>query len=252
MKVSLLQYNPSWENKQANREKIDRMLKKVDSADLLIFPEMTLTGFTMKSQKFAEELKGESFNYFAGLADQFQCDVLAGMIEQNSGNFFNTLIHIDKDGNLKAYYRKIHPFTYSDEDKNYNAGDKPAVTDINGWKAALSICYDLRFPELYRIYAKERVHLLIVIANWPDTRIEHWRGLLKARAIENQCYVIGVNRVGTDIKLNYNGYSSIINPMGKVLVEVKDDEKVILCDIDKSPVEETRKALPFLDDIRLI
>ncbi|MGD8307482.1 MAG: nitrilase-related carbon-nitrogen hydrolase, partial [Ignavibacteria bacterium] len=209
MKICLVQYNPSWEDKTKNRDKIDRMLQKVDDVDLLVFPEMTLTGFTMKSRNFAEDLKGESFNYFAGLAKQFNTNVIAGLIEIDSGDRFNTLIHLDKSGNLKALYHKIHPFSYSEEDKNYSAGDKPSVTEIDGWKTGLSICYDLRFPELYRIYARERVHLIIVIANWPDTRIEHWRSLLKARAIENQCFVIGVNRVGTDIKLTYNGYSGI-------------------------------------------
>ncbi len=252
LKICLVQYNPSWEAKTQNRDKIDLMLQKVDGVDLLVFPEMTLTGFTMKSQNFAEDLSGESFNYFAGLAKQFNTNVVAGLIEIDSGEIFNTLIHLDKRGNLKALYHKIHPFSYSEEDKNYSAGDKPVVTEIDGWKTGLSICYDLRFPELCRIYAREKIHLIIVIANWPDTRIEHWRSLLKARAIENQCFVIGVNRVGTDIKLTYNGYSSIFDPMGNELISLKNEEKLIFGEINKSLVEDTRKTLPFLEDIKLI
>ncbi len=116
----------------------------------------------------------------------------------------------------------------------------------------LSICYDLRFPELYRLYAKEKVHLIIDIANWPDTRIEHWRSLLKARAIENQCYVAGINRVGDDPKLHYNGFSSVFDPMGKELVAVENDERIIEAEIDKSYVNDVRKKLPFLNDMRFI
>ena len=141
--------------------------------------------------------------------------MFAGIIEKDGKNYFNTLVHLDPNGKLKTKYRKIHPFSYSTENKYYKAGKSPVITKISGMKIGLSICYDLRFPELFRFYAKAKVDLIINIANWPDTRIEHWRTLLKARAIENQCYVAGVNRVGDDPKLHYNGYSSVFDPMGK-------------------------------------
>ena len=123
---------------------------------------------------------------------------------------------------------------------------------MNDWNVGLSICYDLRFPELYRQYGKVKSELIIVIANWPDTRIEHWRALLKARAIENQCYVAGVNRVGKDLKLNYNGYSAVSDPMGNELTTQADIEKILTADISLKIVEETRTKLPFLNDIYLI
>ena len=253
MKIGLIQYSPKWEDKDANKEKISVLLKtNKTEVDLLIFPEMTLTGFTMQSKAYAEEIEGESFSYFSSLAEKCECDIIAGIIEKKSGNYFNTVIHIEKNGKLKNHYHKIHPFSYSDEDKYFSAGNNPAITCLGDWKIGLSICYDLRFPELYRFYAKENVHLIIIIANWPDTRIEHWRTLLKARAIENQCYVAAVNRVGKDPKLNYTGFSGMYDPMGKEIVAVENEEKVIFVDLDKNYMNEVRKKFPFLDDIKLI
>lgn len=252
MKIGLVQYSPVWEDKEANKQNLNSLLQNtVNDIDLLIFPEMTLTGFTMRSEKFAEAIEGESFNYFSSLAKKLNCSVIAGIIVNQSGKYFNTLIHIENNGKLKNHYHKIHPFSFSNEDKHFSAGDKTIVTKVNGWKTGLSICYDLRFPELYRQYGRNRAHLIINIANWPDTRIDHWRTLLKARAIENQCYVVGVNRVGDELRLHYNGYSSIYDPMGRTVVSVENMERVIFAEIEMKLVNETRKKLPFLDDISL-
>ncbi|MCH7973193.1 MAG: hypothetical protein IH949_04785 [Bacteroidetes bacterium] len=253
MKIGLIQYSPDWEDKEFNKEKLTSLLQEeVEDVDLLIFPEMTLTGFTMRSKKFAEKLDGESFKYFGNVAKNFECDVITGIIENSLAEYFNTLVHITKNGKLKSTYHKIHPFSFSNEDKHFSAGEKPVITEINNWKTGLSICYDLRFPELYRFYGKEKVDLIIDIANWPDTRIEHWIALLKARAIENQCFVVGVNRVGDEPRIHYNGCSSIFDPMGRTVVKVENEERVIFAEIEKKLVDETRKKLPFLDDIKLI
>ncbi len=253
MKVGLVQYNPTWEDKNKNREKIDILLTRLkDKVDLLVFPEMTLTGFTMNASDFSETLFGESFKYFARLAREQGSHILTGIIESNENKFYNSLLHINKNGEFIQVYRKIHPFSYSTEDKNYTRGEKTVVTQIDGWNTGLSICYDLRFPELYRNYGKQRAELIVVIANWPVTRIEHWRTLLKARAIENQCYVIGVNRVGDDPTLNYNGYSSIFDPMGNEVITSADGEVIISEEISIDKVKDTREKLPFLNDIFLI
>ncbi len=253
MKIGLVQYNPVWENKEENKRKILNLVSSnLVDVSLLVFPEMTLTGFTMKSLKYSENLDGDSFQFFAGLSKNKNVHCLAGIIEKDNGKYFNSLIHINNKGELVSKYQKVHPFSYGNEDKNYSRGEKAVTTQIEDFKIGLSICYDLRFPELYRLYAKERVDVLVSIANWPDTRIEHWRTLLKARAIENQCYMVGVNRVGKDPKLNYVGYSGVYDPMGKELVSVKDEEKVIVENIDKIKVCETRDNLPFLNDISLI
>ena len=253
MKIGLVQYNPVWEDKKANKKKLKSLLHDVsDDVDLFIFPEMTLSGFTMKSDDFAEGINGESSRFFAELAGAKKAHILAGVIERGKKRNFNTLIHVTPNGKMPKLYRKIHPFSYSTEDKYYHRGAKPAITKIKKWQIGLTICYDLRFPELYRRYGKKRAHLIVNIANWPDTRIEHWRILLKARAIENQCYVAGVNRVGDDPKLHYTGFSSVFDPMGKEIVAVENEVKVIVAEINKTYVKEVRDAFPFLDDISLV
>lgn len=252
MKIALVQYSPAWEDKDANKQKILSMIEKVEGVELFVFPEMTLTGFTMKSKEMSDTIQGDSFRYFSSIAKEKAAHILAGIIERRNERIYNTLIHITPAGKLPKLYRKIHPFAFSGENQHYYAGTKPAYTKIKNWRIGLTICYDLRFPELYRKYGKKKVHLIVNIANWPDTRIEHWRTLLKARAIENQCYVAGVNRVGKDPKLNYVGFSSVFDPMGKEIVAVESDEKVIVVDLNKNYVNEVREKFPFLDDIKLI
>lgn len=253
MKIALVQYNPAWEDKKKNQDKIISLLKRIKyPIDLLIFPEMTLTGFSMNAENLSEEKEGYSFQFFSELAARFSTDVIAGLIEKEHKNYFNTLLHINSSGNLNRFYRKIHPFSYSGENKFYKGGEKPVTTEIGEWKIGLSICYDLRFPELFRFYAKERVDLIVNIANWPIPRIEHWRVLLKARAIENQCYVAGVNRIGKDPVANYNGFTSVFDPMGKEIIAVENQEEVINIELNKKEVRETRDKLPFLNDIKLL
>lgn len=253
MKIGLIQYAPTWEDKNANKLKIENLLKDIpEDYSLLIFPELTLTGFTMRSDKFAEPIAGESSDYFRSLSIKYKTHIVAGLIELEGDNQFNTLIHLSPLGDLLTKYRKIHPFSYSNENKFYQRGIEPIITEIENFKIGLSICYDLRFPELYRIYGKEKVDILVSIANWPIARIEHWRLLLRARAVENQCYMVGVNRVGNDPKLSYNGYSSVFDPMGNEVVSVADLEKVISTEIQQEKIIEVRKTFPFLEDIRLI
>jgi len=252
LKIGMVQYSPVWEDKSESIKKLESLLSDGEMVSLLIFSEMTLTGFTMKSKELAEEMEGESFLFFSELAKEKKCAVIYGVIENGKKKNFNTLVHLNNQGKIISSYRKIHPFSYSKENIFYGKGKKTVITKVKGIKIGLSICYDLRFPELYRFYAKEKVHLIIDIANWPDTRIEHWRSLLKARAIENQSYVVGVNRVGDDPKLHYNGFSSVFDPMGKEIVTVENDEEIIVAEIDKSYVDEVRKKLPFLNDIRMI
>lgn len=252
MKIALVQYNPAWEDKKANQEKVLSMIKNIEGVELFIFPEMSLTGFTMKSKEMSETIQGESFRFFSSIAEDKSTNIFSGIIERRNNRIYNTLIHIKPDGTLVKLYRKIHPFSYSSENEHYNAGVRPAVTKIKRWRIGLTICYDLRFPELYRKYGKKRTQLIVNIANWPDTRIEHWRTLLKARAIENQCYVAGVNRVGKDPKLIYTGFSSVFDPTGKEISSVENEEKVLIADIDKNSVVEVREKFPFLNDIKLV
>ena len=192
MKLGLLQYSPVWENPEDSILKIEKLLKSSDkNFDLLIFPEMTLTGFTMNSEKFAEEIDGIGTQYFLSLSARLKTNIFAGIIERDGKNIYNSLVHFDSLGLIRARYRKIHPFSYAKEDQFYNAGNETVITQIDKIKFGLSVCYDLRFPELYRLYAKERVDVIIDIANWPIPRIDHWKTLLKSHAIANQCFMIG-------------------------------------------------------------
>jgi predicted amidohydrolase len=251
--IGLVQYDPLWEDKEGNKEKLIRLLCNGSSnLDLLIFPELTLTGFTMRSKRFAEELDGDSKEFFAKLANTNSCDIFYGFIEVNQGNFYNTLVHLAADGQPVCTYKKIHPFSFTGENRHYSSGISPTVTTINDFSIGLSICYDLRFPELYRHYAKKRVDLIVDIANWPVDRIEHWYSLLKARAIENQCYCIGVNRVGRGKSIDYPGWSSVFHPFGEELLCFKQKEGVKSLGIDQKVVKNSRDKFPFLNDIRLI
>ncbi|MBI3123425.1 MAG: carbon-nitrogen family hydrolase [Ignavibacteriales bacterium] len=253
MKIGLVQLAIDWENPAANMAKVNELVSKLDQKlDLLIFPELSLTGFTMSSMHFAEEIDGVCTQFFMDLAKRIKTNIFCGVIERDGKDFYNSLIHFDESGLLMARYRKIHPFSFAGEDENYTASNELVVTEIDHKKIGLTICYDLRFPELYRLYAKKGIDVLINIANWPTPRIEHWRTLLKARAIENQCFMIGVNRTGTDPKHTYNGFSGAYNPLGKELLSVENDEGILTVKINIDEVNETRKSLPFLKDMKLI
>ena len=255
MRIGLVQYNPEWENKSVNQEKIRNLINSVSTKiDLLIFPEMTLTGYTMNTKL------GEPFNLNESQTLQFfsqlslQCEVISvgGFIEKENDKIFNTLFVVDKSGKIISRYRKIHLFSFAEEEKYYESGNEPVVVEVDSIKIGLSICYDLRFPELFRFYAKEKVELIINIANWPESRIDHYVHLLKARAIENQCFMVGVNRVGYVKKDYYNGRSSIFDPMGNEIVSLVNEEKLIVAEIDFQKVREVRNKFPFLNDIKLI
>ncbi len=253
MKIGLVQYSPQWENTEANIVKINNLIEARDKDyDILIFPEMTLTGFTMKSAEYAEEIDGISTSYFIALAQKLKKHIFAGIIENDEGKIFNSLVHFDDKGLITARYRKVHPYSNAGEDKSYSAGRETVITKIDNSRVGLTICYDLRFPELYRLYCKEGIDILINIASWPVPRIDHWRTLLKARAIENQCFMVGVNRTGNDPKNEYNGFSSINDPLGNLILSVEKEEGIFSAELDLSRVQDTRENLPFLKDMKLI
>ncbi|MBA4251590.1 MAG: hypothetical protein C0425_07730 [Chlorobiaceae bacterium] len=254
MIINLLQYAPAWENKEINSKKILSLLEKKSSlGDVLILPELTLTGFSMNVTSIGETLNEKSVDFFSYLATKYKTNVLGGMVLKEGNKYFNALLHINKNGELKEVYKKIHPFTLAEEDKYYTAGERFIIAEIENVRFGLSICYDLRFPELYRFYAKQNVQVMVNIANWPVKRAEHWRVLLKARAIENQFFMIGVNRVGDDnLNLHYDGSSSVYDPKGEKMIELLETEALLTVEIDPEVVRVTREVLPFLKDMKLI
>ena len=253
MKIGLVQYSPLWEDKNKNIELINRLVSEIESnTSILVFPEMTLTGFTMNSKMAAEEIDGESIKYFMDLAIKLKADIIAGIVENNHGRYFNSLFHFDSKGLIKAVYRKIHPFNLAKENDSYSSGNEVVTSNYENHKIGLSICYDLRFPELYRLYAKNKTELMVNIANWPVKRIEHWKYLLRARAIENQCFIVGVNRIGNDPFQTYNGCSAVYGPMGDEIILCENQEKIIYAELDFEEVYDVRTKLDFLDDIKLL
>ncbi len=255
MVVGLFQYDPGWEDKEKNKEKILQLISESSpQLDLLIFPEMTLTGYTMNTDlgEVFDLKQSPTLQFFSTLAKNLSINIIAGFIEREYNKSYNTLIVVDRTGNVRAKYRKIHLFSFAGEEKYYCPGDKPEIVKLENINIGLSICYDLRFPELFRLYGKAKVDLIVNIANWPDTRIEHYVALLRARAIENLCYVAGVNRVGREKRNIYDGRSSIYDALGNELISLKDKEAILIADIDFSNILEVRRRFPFLEDVKLI
>jgi len=248
MKVGIFQYDMSWENKSSNQEKIGVLLNAgriPEKLDWLIFPEMTLTGFSMNREKTT--LAVEDGDFFCDIAKRFGMHVTYGGVMSGG----NRAITLDRTGMVVNEYSKMHLFSYADEHKYYSPGEKQSAFDINSFRITPLICYDLRFSYLFWDRAID-TDAYAVIASWPASRILHWRSLLQARAIENQSYVIGVNRVGTDPKNSYCGNSMVIDPMGNIVLDCGDQEGLFETEINSHMVDETRKRYPFQKDRRAV
>lgn len=253
MNLYCCQLDLAWENKQANFTKAHSLLSgaKPERGSLVLLPELFATGFTMNTAPLAEKPGGETERFLAELARELGVFVLGGVLGAAAkGRGRNLSVVFSPEGREIARYAKIQTFTIGGETEAYEAGNEPVIFDWAGIAVAPFICYDLRFPEHFRLATRRGAQLLTVIASWPVARIEHWVALLRARAIENQAYVAGCNRCGKDPKLNYNGRSMIISPKGDVLVDAEDGEKIIRADIDLATLQAYRKELPFLADIR--
>ncbi len=252
MKIGLIQFIQSFEDIEHNKIIIQNILNnRFDNHKMLVFPELTLTAYTMDLEKFKNQTQNQ-ISFFQELSYRLNTNIFAGILEYDNFSYYNSLFHFDNYGNIITKYSKIHPFSYAKEHLYYKPGDTPIITEVNDFTIGLSICYDLRFPELFRFYAKERINLIINIANWPDKRIEHYLALSKARAIENLSYFISVNRIGTDPYNNYNGFSGIFDPLGNDLGHKENYEGIISYDISSEEVDNIRNRFKFLEDIKLI
>jgi omega-amidase len=247
MKTALLQCSLVWENPQANRDyfsdKINAIQEKVD---LIVLPEMFSTGFTMNPETVAEKMQGDTVLWMQMMAQNKSCAIMGSLIIIEDEKFFNRLLFVYPSGTIQTYDKK-HLFTLAGESKVYTAGTEKLIIDYNGWKICALVCYDLRFPVFSRNV--EDYDLLVYVANWPKARINAWDTLLKARAIENMSYVIGVNRVGEDGNGHeYLGHSQIIDPLGNDIVELSETEVVLIAEIDKDKINEWREKFAFLND----
>jgi predicted amidohydrolase len=250
MKLALAQLDSAWEDKPRNFARVRELARAAGTADWLILPEMFATGFSMNEAATVEPADGATVQYLTALAAEFQLGVVGTLIERGPGGACNTALVIDRSGRIRGRYAKVHPFRYALEDRHYAAGDGPVEIEVDGVKLAPFICYDLRFPELFRVASARGAELLVVVANWPASRIEHWTALLRARAIECQAFVAGVNRCGSGGGLGYPGRSTVIDPLGEVLWQSGDQESVDLVDIDLARVSQARESMAFLADMR--
>lgn len=253
MNLSLIQLDITWEDRDANHTKAERLLAESKPArgSLIVLPEIFPVGFSMNVEMIAEERGGPTERFLTKLAKQHGVFIVGGVATKGAnGKGRNEALCINDKGEVVARYCKMHPFSYSGENNHYEPGDSPVIFDWNGIKVAPVICYDLRFPELFRAATKRGAELFTVIANWPSPRIEHWKTLLAARALENQAYVVAVNRVGQDPKCQYNGQSRVIDPTGVVIADAGDGEKVISTAIDRAKLDDFRTRFAFLRDMR--
>ena len=282
--ITTIQSNLQWEDKNANLQMFEEKIGQLQQrTEVVILPEMFSTGFSMQAQTLAEKMDGPTVSWMKKLAAEKKIILTGSLIIEDEGNYYNRLVWMLPNGQY-GYYDKRHLFGYGQEDQHYTPGYKRLIASVKGWKLNLLVCYDLRFPvwsrqkpakaELADLVASEleardlplpppqetdlaepahvltpEYDILVYVANWPERRNHAWKTLLQARAIENQSYVVGVNRVGTDgMGLQYSGDSMIVDAMGTVLYTKAQEEDVFTITLQKEPLEETRNKLPFLKD----
>ncbi len=244
LKITLIQSEISWHNRSENLNHIESLIKKNNlQTDLIVLPEMFNTGFTMNPTEVSEEMDGVTVDFLIRIARETQADITGSIAVNENGKYYNRLIWIKPDGEILTYDKR-HLFRMGGEDKVYTQGGSLLTVDLKGWRIRPFICYDLRFPVWSRNSGIE-YDLAVFTANWPAARDLHWDILLRARAIENQCYVAGVNRTGRDGNgVNYNGRSSVIDYYGKTLFQGEADECVHTITLSHSELIGYRESFP--------
>lgn len=264
--LTLIQTNLFWEDKQANLFMLEEKINNIpERTEVVILPEMFSTGFSMNAEQLAETMDGNAIAWMKRVAAHKRIILTGSLIIREDKKFFNRLIWMLPDGEY-GYYDKRHLFAYGGEDKHYTAGNKRLIASVKGWKINLQVCYDLRFPVWARQHLLDfarrkeesgsaplavlpEYDLLMYVANWPERRINAWKTLLPARAIENQCYVIGVNRVDNDgNNIYHSGDSMVINALGEILYHKAHEEDIFTITLQKNSLEETRNKFPFWRD----
>lgn len=227
MKIALCQTSIIWEDKEKNYIHLEEQLKETENKkiDLFLLPEMSFTGFSMNTE-MTKESNFETVNKISNYAKTYHTAIGFGWIKDCGEKSENHYTIVDKEGKVISDYTKIHPFSFAGEDEKFQGGEKIDIFELNGIKFATFICYDLRFPEIFQIVSK-KAHVILVPANWPQKRREHWKCLLQARAIENQVYIIAVNCVGETGGVIYSGDSRVINPNGDTMMELSEQEGLL-------------------------
>ncbi len=246
--ITLIQPDIVWEDKQANLQQFEKTIESITGTrHIVVLPEMFSTGFSMAPERLAEPMNGNSVKWMADIAVRHRCILTGSLIIEDEGKYYNRMLWVQPDGSI-GFYDKRHLFAHANEDQHYTPGETRLITSVNGWRINLQVCYDLRFPVWARNQGDE-YDVLLYVANWPETRSLAWRTLLQARAIENQCYVVGVNRVGIDGKgFNYVGDNSVFGPLGEKIWQQSNDVACHTVTLEKDSLQKVRAKFPFLND----
>jgi len=262
LNITTIQTALHWEDKATNLRMLEDKINSVrEKMEVVVLPEMFSTGFSMNAESLAEKMDGTTVQWMKKITAAKNIILTGSVIIEEDGNYFNRLIWMLPDGQY-GYYDKRHLFAFAGEDQHYTAGTKRLIASVKGWKINLQVCYDLRFPvwsrqSLFSHLSKENgigpaepeYDILIYIANWPERRIHAWKTLLQARAIENQSYVIGVNRTGDDgNQIHYTGESMVVDALGDTLYTKAHEEDIFTIVLHKEKLDEIRNKLPFLKD----
>ena len=250
--ITTIQSNLIWEDKAANLRMLEQKIAGIkEKTEIIVLPEMFNTGFSMRPEVLAETMQGETIEWMKRVSRENGIVLTGSLMIEESGNYYNRLVWMLPNGQY-GHYDKRHLFAFGEEDKHYSPGNKRLIASVKGWKINLQVCYDLRFPVWARqknTEAGPEYDLLIYVANWPERRNHAWKTLLCARAIENQCYVVGVNRVGSDgNNVYHSGNSLVIDPLGQVLYHMADEEDVNTITLQKEMLEDVRTKFPFWKD----
>jgi len=253
MRIYCCQLDIVWENKNENFERVSALLNKrrLSPGSLVVLPEMFATGFTMNAGSIAERDNGPTNAFLRRVAREKGVFVLGGIVRSSSrGRVLNEAVCIAPSGRRVACYAKLHLFNPGGESRHYAPGEAVAVFRWGKFKVAVSICYDLRFPEISRMAVQRGANVLVVIANWPRKKHSHWTTLLRARAIENQAYAVGVNRCGNDPQHDYQGGSLVVDPWGKTVAEAGQEETLLSAEVSWAAMNQMRLDFRVLRDVR--
>jgi len=246
MRINILQHDITWASPAENVKHLDALIDQHPGADLYVLTEMFSTGFATQPEGIAEAEDCQTIDWMKRKAKDCDAAIAGSIAIEKGGNYYNRFYFVKPDGEVTTY-NKRHLFTYGGEDKRFTRGEKRVVVEWRGARFLLQICYDLRFP----VWSRNRgdYDAILYVANWPTPRVEAWSALLRARAIENQCYVAGVNRVGTDPSCEYCGGSALISPYGKTLASCADGQEcVAAAELDMQELEAFRQKFPVLND----
>jgi predicted amidohydrolase len=252
LRITFIQFDQSWENIEANVSKVSYFMDSIEDCDLIVLPEMFHTSFSMNVALAQEWIDNPILAKLCAWSKQKQAAIYTSMMVKENGCFFNRGVFVQPNGDVSTYDKR-KAFGLGGEDRVFTSGNQETIVEYLAWKFNLQICYDLRFPELIRNRLDENglpaYDVLLYVANWPQKRVTHWSTLLQARAIENQCYAIGVNRVGTDaIDLYYSGSSAAYDGLGQTIVAMNDQEGLTSFTLKENDLIDLRRSLPFLKD----